>query len=85
MTSLADPASSFAGGVTDLTVAVRVRTEEMTFLREGVLNGLVYCDSEMDCGDCALPDAWCQEMPEICDDLHCQYINYVGCDPDCVD
>ena len=38
----------------------------------------------MDCGDCTSPDAWCWEIPEICDDLNCQYINYVGCDPDCV-
>ena len=23
-------------------------------------------------------------MPEIGDDSNCQYINYIGCDPDCV-
>ena len=63
----------------------------MTFLREGVVrsrsvfDGSVSYDSEMDCGDCASADAWCQEMPEISNDLNCQYINYVGCDPDCVD
>ena len=41
----------------------------------------------MNCGDCASPNAWCQEMPEICDDSNCQYIiiNYMGCDSDCVD
>ena len=39
----------------------------------------------MDAGDFTSPDAWCQEMPEICDNSNCQYINYVGCDPDCAD
>ena len=44
-----------------------------------------YYDGEMNCGDGVSPDAWCQEMPEICDDLHFNYVNYVGCDPDCID
>ena len=84
MTSLANLTGSVAGGATDWTVPVRVRTEEMTFLRENVVrnrsvfNGSVYCDSEMDCGDCTSPNAWCQEMSEICDDSNCQYT-------DCVD
>ena len=39
----------------------------------------------MDSGDCASPDACCQEMAKIGDDSNCQYINYVGCDVDCVD
>ena len=70
---------------------VRVRTEEMTLLQEfvvrgrSVFDGSVYCGSEMDCSDCVSPDAWCQEMPEIRDDSVCPYVNYVGCDPDCVD
>ena len=34
----------------------------------------VYCDSEVDCSDCASPNAWCQEMPEIRDDSVCQYV-----------
>ena len=28
------------------------------------------------------PDPWGQEMPEICNDSNCQYINYVSCDTD---
>ena len=24
-------------------------------------------------------------MPEGCDDSVCEYVNYVGCDPDCVE
>ena len=89
--SQADISDSIAGRVMDLTVQVRVRTEEMIFQQEGVVrnrsvsNGSVYGDSEMDCGDCASPIAWCQEMPEICDNSNCQYINFVGCDPHCVD
>ena len=77
MTSLADSAGSVAGGVTDLTMLVWERTEEVSG----------YCDGEMNCGDGVLPDVWCQEMPEMCDDLHCHlyYVNYVGCNPDCVD
>ena len=39
----------------------------------------MYCDSEVDCGDCASPSAWCQEMREIRDDSVCQYVSYVGC------
>ena len=63
---------SVAGGVMDWTVPVRTSTEEMTFLRKtvvrnrSILNGSVCCDSDMDCG--TSPDAWCREMPEICDD-----------------
>ena len=38
-----------------------------------------------DCCDCASPNAWCHEMHEGCDDSTCEYVNYVGCDPDCVD
>ena len=66
--------------MTDWTVPVRARTEEMTFLREtvvrnrSVFSGSVCCDGEMDCGDCILPGAWCREMPEICDDSSCQYV-----------
>ena len=88
---LVDLAGSVAGEVTNLAVLVCVRTEEMTLLQEcvvrdpSVFDGSVYCDSEMDCSDCASPDAWCRKMPEIRDDLVCQYVNYVGCDPDCVD
>ena len=71
VTSLHNIAGSVAGGVTDLAVLVCVGTEEMTLLQEcvvrdrSVFDGLVYCDSEMDCSDCVLPNAWCQEMPEI--------------------
>ena len=89
--SLADQAGSVAGGVTNLVVPVCERTEEMTFLQKcvvrdcSVFDGSVYCDSEMDCGDCASPDAWCQEMPEIRDNSVCQYVNCVGSDPDFVD
>ena len=61
----------------------------MTLLRECAVRdlvfGLVYRDCETDCGDCESPDAWCQEMPEIRDDLGCQYVNYVSCDPYWVD
>ena len=45
----------------------------------------MYCDSEVDCSDCASTNAWCQEMPEIRDDSVCEYVNYVDCDQDCVD
>ena len=80
MMTLVDPAGSVAGGVTDLNMPVRERTERVTFLREGVvricsvLDGSVYCDGEMDYVDCVWPDAWCQEMPKICDDLHCHLL-----------
>ena len=56
---------------------------EVVVRNSSVFNDTLCCVSEMDCGDCSSPDVWCQEMPEICDDLNCQYINYVGCDPDC--
>ena len=91
MLSLADFAGSVAGGVTDLTMPVQEKTEEVTFLREGVVQNRSvldcsgYYDGEMICGDDVSAEAWCQEMPEICDDLYCHYVNYVGCDPDCVD
>ena len=45
----------------DWTVPVRVRTKEMTFLRESVVrnrsvfNGSVYCDGDMDCGPGVVP------------------------------
>ena len=87
--SLVDFAGSVAGGVT--AVSVCARTEEMTFLHEcvvwdrSIFNNLVYYNSKMDCGDCALPDAWCQEMPGIRDDSVCQYVNCVGCDLDFVE
>ena len=86
VTSLADLVGSVAGGVTDLAVPVRVGSEEMCVVQDhSVFGGLVYGDSEMDCGDCVLPNVWCQGMPAIRDDSVCEYINYVGCDPDCVD
>ena len=74
--SLADLADSVAAGVTNLAVPIRVRTEEVTLLQEcvvrdpSVFDGSVYCDGEMDCSDCALP--------EIRDDSVCQYVNCVG-------
>ena len=49
---MAELTGRVAGGVTDWTVPVRARSEEMTFLREtvvrnrSVFNGLVCCDSE---------------------------------------
>ena len=56
--SLADLTGSVAGGVTDWTVPVLTRTEEMTFLREtvvrnrSVFNGLACCISEMGAHKC---------------------------------
>ena len=35
--SLADLTKNIAGGVTDFTIPVRMRTEEMTFLQESVV------------------------------------------------
>ena len=91
VTSLADLAGSVASGVMHLAVPVCVRTEAMTLPQECVVRDysvfgcLVYCDSEVDCSDCASPNAWCKGMPGIHDDSVCEYINYVGCDPHCVD
>ena len=89
VTSLTDLGGSVAGGVTDLAVPVHVRTEQMQqecVVRDhSVFGGSVYCDSEEDCSDCASPNAWCQELPEIRDDSVCEYITYVVCDLDCVD
>ena len=74
----------------DLTVPVRVGSEEMSLPQECfvrdllVFGGLVYGDSKVDCGDCALPNVWRWGMQAIRDDSFCEYINYVGCGPDCV-
>ena len=86
VTSLADLVSSVAGGVTDLAEPVCVGSEEMSLPQEcvvrdrSVFGGSVYGDSEVDCGDCVLPNVWCQGMPSIRDDSVCEYINYMGCD-----
>ena len=85
--SLADLAGSVAGGVTDLAVPVRVETNEMTLLQCVVrhCSVFVYRDSEVDCCGCVSPNAWCQGMCDVRDDSVCEYVDYVGCDPDCVD
>ena len=61
----------------NLAVPVCVRTEEVTLMQKWVVR-------DWDCGDGASPSAWCQGMPEICDDSICQYVGFVGCDLDCV-
>ena len=41
--------------------------------------------SEEDCCSCEPPNVWCLEMPEVQSDSGCEYVDYVGCSPDCVD
>ena len=44
------------------------------------------CDDDvMTCGDMVSPGVWCQEMPQTQNDLVCQYVNYVSCDPVAMD
>ena len=38
-------------------------------------------DGVMTCGDGASSGVWCQEMPQTQNDLVCQYVNCVSCDP----
>ena len=62
----------------------------MTLLQEcvvrhsSVYGDSVYRDSEVDCCGCTSPNAWCQGMRDVRDDSVSEYVNYVGCYPNCV-
>ena len=55
------------------------------FGSHSVFGDSVCCDSEADCFGREAPNAWCHDLPEIWSDPVCEYVNYVGHIPDCVD
>ena len=59
--------------------------QECVVRHRSVFGDSVYRESEVDCCGCASPNTWCQEMRDVRDDSVCEYVNYVGCEPDCVD
>ena len=71
--SLADPAGSIAGAVTDLNVPAPIVTDAISLLQG--------CVDDPEYGDNVSPDVSCQEMPQIQNDLDYQYVNCVSCDP----
>ena len=48
---------------------------------DSVIEDPEHSDGEMTGGGCVPPGVWCQEMPQIQNDLDCQYVDYVSCDP----
>ena len=89
--SLADLAGSVADRVMCLTIPVGVASDVMTFPKECdvrshlVFGDYVCCDSEADRFVCEAPNAWCNNMPVIRGNSVCEYVNYVGHNPDWVD
>ena len=88
---LADLAGSVAGGVMCLAERSGVVSNGATFLREcdvrsrSIFGDAVCWDGEADCFVCEAPSAWCHDMVGVRDDYVCEYVNYVGLDPDCID
>ena len=83
--------AGLASGMMNMTVPVCERTEEVILVQKCpvrdcfVMHGSVTGDGGMDGDNCASPDGWYREMPDVCDDSIWQCVGYVGCDPDFVD
>ena len=50
-----------------------------------VFGDSVCCDSEVDCFICEAPNACCHDMPVIRSNSVCEYVNYVGHNPEWID
>ena len=70
-------------GVTDLADARAVSLADagMAFPADPAADGLEYCGGGISCGDRVSPGVWCRERTQIQNDLDCQHVNYVSCDP----
>ena len=72
--SLAD-AGMVTVGVTDLADAVSLASPI------DIVDGPEYSGGVISWGDRLSPGVWCRERTQIQNDLDCQYVNYVSCDP----
>ena len=85
--SLVDPAGIVAGVMTNWNVPAPVEADDLPLLQGCVVRDDLFDDDPeysngvMTCGVWVSPDVWCQEMPQTQNDLVCQYVNYVSCDP----
>ena len=78
----ADPAGVVTVGVSSLADA-GMATVGVTDLAAPVdiADGPEYSGGVISWGDRVSPGVWCRERTRIQNDLDCQYVNYVSCDP----